>query len=72
MTIYKLKLLIEGNTDDEVCFRDFWIDVEQIDNFYIPEEPDCMNIFYKGYIITVKQEKKLLNYLLDNIVNLAI
>ena len=62
----KVKLYIL-NTNEEYEYRDFYIDVTQIQGFYMPDlEPGddlSINLIISGHLFNVKQEPHLLAYL---------
>ena len=73
--IVKVKLLTEGDTEFDHRFVDWYLDTDEIKNFFIPIDeniPPCINIFYQGHLVTIKQEKKITEYLNQKFVKEAV
>lgn len=68
--VYKLQIWLEGDEDlgEESCFRDFYFDVSKITGWFIPDAKEgiddgAINILFYGDIVTVKQERHIIDYL---------
>jgi hypothetical protein len=63
---YKLELLMELNEDDWQ-YRTAYIDVSKIYGFteapYINDQPDAVNVFIYGGMMTILQQDHILKYL---------
>lgn len=74
--IFKLKIWLEGDNDNESEFRDFYFDVNKITGWYIPDENQeikagAINIFFEGDYITIKQEAHIVDWLTKNFVEVS-
>jgi hypothetical protein len=56
-------------------FVDMWIDAKHINGFLIPfdektgrQSEDTINLIFHGDILTVKQERHVMEYLVDNFI----
>ena len=74
--ILKLKIFIDH--EGETILKDLYINADAITGFFVPDKlpedegRDCVNLFYNGDMLTVLQEKKLINYLTENFVRQAV
>ena len=76
--ILRLKLFV--SYDDKTVLKDLYVNAETITGFFVPDklpedediEGDCVNIFYNGDMLTVLQDRKLVDFLTLNFVNEAI
>ena len=66
--IYKLKLWVIG-ADGESKFTDFYLDVNRIEGFYMPEEEEDegvgITILVNGYFSTIKQQAHIERFLVE-------
>lgn len=75
--IFKLKIWMEGDNDNDGEFRDFYFDVNKINGWFIPDLSEeigtgAINIFFEGDYITIKQEPHIVKWLTENFVEEAI
>jgi hypothetical protein len=73
--IYKLDILTEDE-DGSLEYRKFFLDVNHIIGFYIPDKEEQIgssgiNILISNGTISVKQEDKIMDYLMENFVENA-
>ena len=73
--VYRLEILVE-NEDESVEYRDFFLDVNHIIGFYIPDKEEQLqergiNILISNGTISVKQEDSIMDYLMENFVQSA-
>ena len=72
--VFKLKTI----TDVPGVYKDCWIELLHVIGFCLTsseemeEEGECINLFFTGDTITVKNEKHLQDFLMKNFVDVAI
>jgi hypothetical protein len=71
--IYKVQIQTDS---EDAPFKDFYVKVESITGFYIPEEEDdlehCINIIHDGLLSSIKQEKHITDYLYEKFIKTCI
>ena len=73
--IYKLQVWLWDEDIDKGEWRDCYLDVSKVLGFFIPDPKEAgkaINIYFDGGVFTIKQEKHILDYLLENFVNKSI
>lgn len=72
ITPLKLQLCTEDNIGN-VIFKDFYFNVEKISGWYVPNydsvDDPVINLFFEGDTVSVKQERHLMEYLVDKFVD---
>ncbi len=71
MTIYKLKLWVDGVEEGSSAFKDLYLDVDLIQAFYIPDnesegetvDEESITLFINGGALSVKSEDHIQEFL---------